>query len=84
MPDITWQHTIALGVTLDWKMLGIRRATLSQLLDSYQLRDVRAVATYAAPVILSTVVIAQQLLTGEAHGAIISIIKNFSTVLPQP
>jgi hypothetical protein len=75
---------IALGVTLDWKMLGIRRATLSQLLDYYQLRDVRAVATYAAPVILSTVVIAQQLLTGEAHDAIISIIKNFSTVLPQP
>jgi hypothetical protein len=75
-------YLTALGVTLDWSTLRARGGEWAQLLEYYQVRDVRAVAAYASPVALSIAVVAQQLLTGDAHDAIVSIIKGFGTVLP--
>jgi hypothetical protein len=74
---------IALGVAVDWESLRARVGSWRDLLDYYEVSDVRAVAAYAAPLIIAVTVIAQQLLSGEAHDAIISIIRGFSTVVPQ-
>jgi heme/copper-type cytochrome/quinol oxidase subunit 3 len=76
-------YLATLGIVFDWRTLGARHGNWRQLLDYYQVKDFRAVTAYAVPVVLSVAVIAQQLHNGDAHDAIISIIKGFSGTAPQ-
>jgi Family of unknown function (DUF6185) len=89
--DVQWQFRAfefllfmsALGVAVDGKSLRSSHRSWKELADVYQVHNVRAVAPYAVPVVLSVIVVAQQLLSGDAHDAIISIIKGFSGA-PRP
>jgi hypothetical protein len=65
-------------VAVDGKSLLSSHRSWKDLADVYQVHDYGAVITYAVPVVLSVIVVAQQLLSGDAHDAIISIIKGFS------
>jgi hypothetical protein len=71
-----------LGVVLDWQALVLTRTNWRQLVDHYQLRDVRVVAGYLAPAIGALIVIVDQLHSGQASEAISQLIKSIPGFVP--
>src|SRR6266511_3722154 len=65
-----------LGIVLDWRTLVLHRASWRQLIDHYQVRDLRVVAGYLAPAIGALIVIADQLHSGQASDATSQLIKS--------
>jgi hypothetical protein len=70
---------VALGVRLDRVSV---KDTVARLVPLYGLDDFRATVVYAAPVVLTIVLVGGQLFRGEAAGAIQTILENVSSFVP--
>ena len=70
---------VAVGVRLDRESV---KNTVARLVPLYGLDDFRATIVYAAPVVLTIVLVGGQLFRGEASGAIQTILENATNFVP--
>ncbi len=73
---------VAVGVAMDAATLRKHGIDWRRLDDLYQLHDARSVVGYLAPLVGAALVIGQQILSGEAQGAIAQIVENLPRVIP--
>ena len=63
------------GIALDARTLRDRGLPWQHLVDRYQARDLRVVASYASPLLVSIILIVAQVRSGHAQNAAVEILK---------
>jgi len=71
-----------IGLWLDRKTVISGGLYWRDVLDSYRVRPARAVVTYLVPLIVSLIGIGQQLLSGDAHTALVEAVNSLSNLIP--
>jgi hypothetical protein len=69
---------------MDWMTLHRSSVHWRHLFDYYHLHDLRVVVSYLSSLIISLLLIGQQILSGQAQDALTEIIKSLPQFIPTP